>query len=471
MPVLTRSPAGRAPFRGPDAPWLLGAAAGALAISLLYPLVAFKYGAWVFPGLLFGVVVVIATVRRPEIGIAASLAMFPFANFGLLQFSIISWPSWLPVALWVAFVFLLAVTQNWRREQPFPRMGIALIAYLTVTIVSFVVADSQTAALPVLRSVTVGLLLFFATAIAVRNRSGALWVLGGIAVSALIEGSVATYEQFTGNDQFGFVTTAGAVVTRATAGLGQPNQLGGFLVILVPFILAGFLIARRGRPFFAVSLLFAVLGIYASFSRGAIIALVAIPLFFLPRRQLLILLPAFLVVLLIATPGVIRERFDSLSTSGNEVATRTDIWRAAIDIWETHPVVGAGAGSFPDEYAKARISGKRYLPDTQVEPPPHAHNVFLQALAETGLIGLLSLLAILILALRTGILVRRSQLRWLSLLGTASIASIGAFLIHNQVDLTLIEGTGMYFWGLLGLLSALFAMRQREQAGYADSLT
>jgi O-antigen ligase len=465
MPTLARSVATRAELRGPDARWVVGAAAAAVLISLLYPLVAFKYGVWALPGLLGAVAIVVATVSRPEIGIATALAMFPLANFGLLDLGILSWPSWLPVALWVAFVFALAVIHNWRREQPFPRMGIALIVYLGVIIISFGVADSQTDALPVLRSVTVGLLLFFATAISVRDRRSALWVLGGIAVSALLEGAVAIYQQTTGNDLYGFVTTSGSVVSRAVAGLHQPNQLGGFLVILVPFIVAGFLISRRGRLFFGLALVFAVLGIYASFSRGAMVALVAIPLFFMTKRQLLVLLPAFLVLLLIATPGVIRERFDTLSSSGDEVATRTDIWRAAIDIWEQHPVFGAGAGSFPTEYAKARIPGKLYLPNRRIQPPPHAHNVFLQQLAESGLVGFLSLVAILVLALRTSLLVRRSRLRWLSILGTASMASIVAFLIHNQVDLTLIEGTGMYFWGLLGLLSALFAISQLERSG------
>jgi len=211
-----------------------------------------------------------------------------------------------------------------------------------------------------------------------------------------------------------------------------------------------------------------MLGIYASFSRGAMVALIAIPLFFIRPRHLVLLLPAFIALVLIATPGLVRERFETLSSSGDEVASRTDIWRAAGDIWEEHPIVGAGAGSFPDEYAKARIPGKMFLPNRRIQPPPTAHNVFLQQLAESGLLGLISLLAILLLALHASLVVRRSRTRWLSLLGTASMASIVAFLIHNQVDLTLIEGTGMYFWGLLGLLSALFAITQSERSADAE---
>jgi O-antigen ligase len=464
MPVVTPSAAWRAPARLPDSVWLFGGAAGALLVSLAFPLVAFEYGPWALPGLLLAVALVAATLSRPEIGIAAALAMVPLGNFGLLDLSVVDWPPWLPVALWVTFVFLVSIFGLWGRQVSFPRMGVALIFYLAVIVVAFGVADSQTNALPVLRSVTVGLLLFFATAISVRDRRGALWVLSGIAISALLVGAIAAYQHFSGTAEYGFVTTSGAVVNRALAGLHHPNELGGFLVILVPFALAGVLIQWRGRLFFALALLFAVLGIYASFSRGAMIALIAIPLFFIKPRHLVLLLPAFLALLLVATPGLVRERFESLSSSGDEVASRTDIWRAARDIWEEHPLVGAGAGSFPDEYAKARIPGKQFLPNRRIQPPPHAHNVFLQQLAETGLLGLLSLLAILVLALRTSLLVRRSPTRWVSLLGTASMASIVAFLIHNEVDLTLIEGTGMYFWGLLGLLSALFAITQSERS-------
>jgi putative inorganic carbon (HCO3(-)) transporter len=468
MPAVTPFAARRTSAGLPDGAWLLGGAAGALLLSLAYPLVAFEYGPWALPGLLIAVGLAAATLSRPEIGIAAALAMVPLGNFGLLDLSVVDWPPWLPVALWVTFVFVVSVSRLWGRQVSFPRMGVAVIVYLAVVVVSFGVADSQTDALPVLRSVTVGLLLFFATALTVQDRRSALWVVGGIAVSALLVGAIATYQHFSGTAEFGFVTTSGEVVNRALAGLHHPNELGGFLVILVPFVLAGVLMQGRGRLFFALALLFAMLGIYASFSRGAMVALIAIPLFFIRPRHLVLLLPAFIALVLIATPGLVRERFETLSSSGDEVASRTDIWRAAGDIWEEHPIVGAGAGSFPDEYAKARIPGKMFLPNRRIQPPPTAHNVFLQQLAESGLLGLISLLAILLLALHASLVVRRSRTRWLSLLGTASMASIVAFLIHNQVDLTLIEGTGMYFWGLLGLLSALFAITQSERSADAE---
>src|SRR3954447_9679432 len=196
MPTLPRSATWRPPLRDPQAPWVIGVAAGALLISLLYPIVAFRYSPWALPGALLIIATVWATVSRPEIGIAAALAMVPLGNFGLLDFGVVNWPPWLPMALWVTFVFVVSVTRALGREEPFPRIGVALIVYFAVIVVSFGVADSQTDALPVLRSVTVGLLLFFATAIAVRDRSSALWVVSGIAATALLQGAIAAYQYF-----------------------------------------------------------------------------------------------------------------------------------------------------------------------------------------------------------------------------------------------------------------------------------
>jgi O-antigen ligase len=94
------------------------------------------------------------------------------------------------------------------------------------------------------------------------------------------------------------------------------------------------------------------------------------------------------------------------------------------------------------------------LPNTALQPPPHAHNLLLQSLSEQGIIGTLALLAVLAAAFRTALRLRRLEDPALSLLGSAGLASLTAFLVHNQFDVTPLEGTGIYFWALLGLLSA-----------------
>src|SRR6266446_2267833 len=164
-------------WRSIESAWI--AAAAALLISLIFPLTAFKWGPLALPGLLIAVALVVATFSRPEIGIATALVLVPLGNFGFLNVAYLHWPAWLTEALWDSFILAVAALRLKGRTERFPRMGIALIAYWGVTVLGFAVAESQTNGLPILRANTVGLLLFFATALTVRNRRAALWIVGG----------------------------------------------------------------------------------------------------------------------------------------------------------------------------------------------------------------------------------------------------------------------------------------------------
>ena len=451
-------------WRGTETAWIAVGAAAALLLSLIFPVTAFRWGPLALPGLLIAAALAAATVSRPEIGIATALVLVPLGNFGFLSVGYLSWPAWLTEALWDTFVLVVAALRLRGRVERFPRMGIALIAYWAVTVLGFAIAQSQTDGLPILRANTVGLLLFFATALTVRDRRSALWDIGGIAVSAGLVGAVAAYQHWTGaGTTEGFFSSSGHLVGRVAAGFGTSNSLGGFLVILVPFALVGALLVRRGRGLFGLAFALAVIGVWASYSRGALLGLAVIPLFFIPRRYLGWAVPLLVVLTLVATPGLIKERFSQLSASSPDVATRVDIWRAGVDIWEEHPLVGVGIGGFPQAYSEAHLPGKQFLPGTVFAPPPHAHNLILQQLAETGLLGLVSLLVVLVLAIHTSLIVRRSKTRWVSLLGTASLASLAAFLVHNLFDVTLLEGTGVYVFAILGLVSALLVVANSEE--------
>jgi len=142
-----------------------------------------------------------------------------------------------------------------------------------------------------------------------------------------------------------------------------------------------------------------------------------------------------------------------------------DFWRTASAVWANHPVLGAGLGTFPTAYAEVRVPAKQFLADTVFKPPPHAHNLTLQLLAEQGLVGLVAFGAVFAAALHHGLALRRSSERWLEVLGTAMVAALAAFFVHNLFDVTLLERTGSYFWGVLGLLGALSAIDSRAAVG------
>jgi O-antigen ligase len=433
-------------------------AAAAMLLGAAYAASAWQVSPWVLPALLAGIALVAVTLHRAEIGVAAAFLLVPLSNLGLT-----GRPPWLLTSVWALFLCTLGL---WRHWGEWPRLTTPVLVNLVVALVAFTVGGAVSNGLSEIRAGVVGLLYFLGLALLLRTRRQIMWALGGIAAAIVLVGLLAVRERISGAPaSVAFFTPDGELVGRVLAGFGQPNELGGFLVLLIPFALAGALLPSRARILHVAAVLLGVFGIYASFSRGALIALVAVPFLFMRGRRLLWLAPLLTTAALLATPGLVKERFATLTQSGSEVATRVDFWVTAVDIWETHPILGAGVGQFPAAYAASRVPGRGFLPNSSGEPPPHAHNLLLQYLATEGLIGLLALLTILGSAAAAALSLRRRGGRTASLLGGAFLASLVALLIHNQFDVTLLEGTGMYFWALLGLLAASVAHLEPEDAG------
>lgn len=64
---------------------------------------------------------------------------------------------------------------------------------------------------------------------------------------------------------------------------------------------------------------------------------------------------------------------------------RWEIWGVAIQVWLDHPLFGAGVNAFEPAY---RALGLGFDPVRFNDSMPHPHNIYLQFLAETGLVGL-----------------------------------------------------------------------------------
>jgi O-antigen ligase len=77
----------------------------------------------------------------------------------------------------------------------------------------------------------------------------------------------------------------------------------------------------------------------------------------------------------------VSDRFFSVSGTG-----RSQYWRVAWRDFRDHPVLGSGAGSYPQYWTQHR-PGPRFVRD--------AHNLYLETLAELGPLGLILLLAVL----------------------------------------------------------------------------
>jgi O-antigen ligase len=241
------------------------------------------------------------------------------------------------------------------------------------------------------------------------------------------------------------------------------NHFAGFVELILPLALVPLVLGRVRRERRPVVGLFAVLPIGALFlsaSRGGIVSLAvelgALLLVMILRRamgkQLLAGVSVLLVAsLLISWLGVrqILQRLSSIQllevTAGKRASMRKDTWCIFLD----YPLVGTGLGTLQLVYPRYET-----LYDGKIVN--HTHNDYLEALAETGILGGLCCAWFL------GVLFSESlkRLRQLnnSFIGTLQLSGLVAstgFLVHSFVDFNLhIPANALLFFLLAHLATA-----------------
>jgi O-antigen ligase len=211
----------------------------------------------------------------------------------------------------------------------------------------------------------------------------------------------------------------GGASLRVFGTFAQPNPYAAFLNFALPLALALVLWSREPRERWAaaaVSVLLLGAEILAA-SRGAALGLVAALLVlgvasWRWERQatwlLLIGAPLLALAWLVGlVPGSVRERVlaqlrlgdVSLGSQVNDAnfstLERLAHWVAGLRMFAAHPLLGVGAGNYDAVYARYAVAG-------WPEPLGHAHNYYITAAAETGVLGLVAFLAIAGCALVAG---------------------------------------------------------------------
>ena len=181
-------------------------------------------------------------------------------------------------------------------------------------------------------------------------------------------------------------------------------------------------------------------GLYLTGSRGSFIAAALGTLVFLvavavPIRRMLWGLPLGAAAL--AIPGVGSRLFSSFSVADSaqragadgSVVERLATQQVALRIIEGHPLTGVGPNGYLETFARAAASTDLTL--SRVVAP---HNLYLGLWAETGLVGLLSWLAVVGVALTLGLrvvaLTHRStdpSIRRLRAFGAAAVSGVVAW--------------------------------------------
>jgi O-antigen ligase len=241
------------------------------------------------------------------------------------------------------------------------------------------------------------------------------------------------------------------------------NHFAGFAELVIPLALVPLVLGRVRRERRVVVGLFAILPVTALFlsaSRGGIVSfavqLSVLALFMIRRRAWGKQLFAGAAVLLLASllvtwlgVGQILQRFSSLQTlevtSGKRASMRRDTWHIFLD----HPVAGTGLGTLQIVFPPYET-----LYDGKIVN--HTHNDYLEALAETGLLGGLCCAWFLgILAIQSMKRVRQLNHSFVGALQLAGLVACAGLLVHALVDFNLHIPSNLLLFFLMAHLATV----------------
>lgn len=441
--------------------------------------------------LLAATTITLAVLIRPWIGLVILAVVLPWAA---------SWPlpaGGLPLD---GADLLLALTVAAWLAQGVVRQGIVvprlplilpLLVFAGAQAAALVGAQSYRESLPELLKWIQVLVLYVVVAAALpRERAG--WLVAGLLLAAVSQAALGVYQfvNQSGPDPF---LVSGRFL-RAYGSFRQPNPFAGYLGLAAPLavslaIWAWSATLAQGRQQrrlvvdvapkrwqqFALPLAAAVicLGVLVSWSRGAWLGLAAALLVVLlahARRAapLLVLAAAAVgaVVLIFGLadllPPSITARLGDLSsyvgivdvtrsavTDANfSVVERLAHWQAAINMWTDHPWLGVGPGNYATVYELYR------LPRWQ-NALGHAHNVYLNVAAESGVLGLLGYLLLWAASIWQALRGAASDRRLVAAVSAGVLGGLVHATVHNIFDNLWVQHIYLMLAFLLGLLAVL----------------
>jgi O-antigen ligase len=409
--------------------------------------------------------------------LTAGLVVFALiAYFALAPGAVGSFVSAQAASLVLALSWLARVATRpapgvlfWSRHPAITWLALAFCAWVAL---SSLWAESSGDALAVLLKYGLDALLFVIVFEAIRTPRqvrallGAL-VAGGTAAAAYGIVASPNLSHLAGDP------TAATDLERLGGTIADPNLLAAVLV--VSFVLAVALATTARSP--AIRLVLAgaaalsLLSVFLTASRGGLVGLIAalVCAIVLARGRRAAAVGGALVVVVVSViyvgvfdPGA-AHRY-STADGGNG---RTDLWKVGWRMAEANLVRGVGAGNYRDASAHYVLTEPGKIADSEfiIDQPRFAHNVYLEVLAELGVVGLAAFLALLGAAIGAGLAAARrfaeAEDGAMELLSRAVVVSLVALL---AMDFFLSDQFSKQLWLLLALGPALLAIASRSRS-------
>ncbi|MBI2303189.1 MAG: O-antigen ligase family protein [Chloroflexi bacterium] len=438
--------------------------------------------------LVVGGIVFLAVLVRVELGLYLLTFVVPFSSLweiNLRDFDITATDFLVPL------IFVAWLTRLVRLRQArvtFTPLIPTLLFFLAVFLGSTLVATSVAHSFKEIAKWLEMGAIFLVTVNTVRERHMP-YIVGGLLGAGVVEALVGWYQVLTGTGPAGFQIAPG--VLRAFGTFGQPNPFAGYLGTLLPLgyglILGGVVVRGFRLKLLWLSLAILLVALLMSFSRAgwlavatalAIMTMVKVPrsTIYLVLAALLGMLVALLGLFNLLPPQVASRlasvaelvsifdvRYVVLTPENWAVVERMVNWQAAWDMFVANPWLGVGVGNFSAVFESYALPG-------WTNTTGHAHNYYLNLLAETGVLGLLAYLLFLTTAFvyvgrRIALMAKkgwRTEAPWTAAATLGIMGVLVATSVHNLFDNVYVHSMAVQVGLMLGLASVSLRQLARK---------
>ena len=407
---------------------------------------------------------------RLEYGLALLIVLTPFAEnapiaepgHARLRVALVAWA--------MVLVFIQAVRSLVSgRELEAPPVFVGALAFVGAALAAVPLAAAEGAAAAKFVLLAGSVFIYLLIALFLDDWRSLKPIFAALLIVGLLVSAHALWQYFTGDlSRVGFISSTGAVEYRVASFFPHPNQLAGFVVIFVPLSVGLYSVfeSRLVKAACVVLPLLALPAAIVTYSRGVLVALVALVLVLARSKRAWPAIAAAAVLVVLLAPSAWQDRVaDAGRLDRPEIATRLDFWDAALSMFQAQPVLGVGLNSFDVAYVDLDTTGRTFLPGSGLAPPESAHNLYLNTLAEQGLVGIAALFLLILAAGRMVLALRRSSDPRIRNFGLGLLGAGIALLVSNLFDVTFVDPkTSMLVWTLLGVGAALQRIDARSGA-------
>jgi O-antigen ligase len=437
---------------------------------------------------LAGIVIGLASVVGPTLALVGAVGLVFAAltildlTFGIVLVTVLTFFETIPtfgggltfikLAGAIVIVSWLLLVLNRRMEVRLlivdqPLFSYAVLLFLGWGSASILWAEDTVAATSYSTRLLLVALLLFVTYSAVRETRQLrliIWAFAGGTFATAIYGIVAGLS-FRGD--------------RLVGGLANPNDLASVLAPAVALWAGLAITSRRSatRLLCVAGMAITVLALVMTQSRGGLFGLVVALLVAVfvggALRGYAIVLCVVVVAVGIGfyfslSSSIERERLTNITSEGS--SGRTDEWKLALRAAGDHPITGVGLDNFRT-VQRLYIADVNLLQVTTALKQPAAHNLYVQVLAELGLVGVMLALSVLGGALALGVRgVRRLARAGAREAETLGRALIIAFIATLALDIFQNGLLKKELWLTAGLLLTLGPLADRAEARQNDVL-